>query len=150
MTPAPGVTPVPTPAVAYSSIPYTAWEQAVFVAMFIVFVGIVFALTRWQMAQMNKMVGEFRAFMTIRDASWQGFMNRSMDQYDKMSKLVSDQFDARSEAMTESLRQNTQAITSLQTFIITSLSQMAQHRSIFDVLARLGERERHKTYPERA
>ena len=60
---------------AASAIPFTAWEQAVFVALFVVIIAI---LLRWFSTQQ----GKWSEFISKRDDQWQGFLanQREIDQ----------------------------------------------------------------------
>jgi hypothetical protein len=61
------MTPEPTPAALSNAIPFTAWEQAVFVALFVVFV---LSLLAWFSRQQNT----WQDFIQARDAAWQKFL----------------------------------------------------------------------------
>lgn len=53
-------------------IPFTAWEQAVFVALFVVIIAI---LLKWFSSQQ----GKWNDFITKRDDQWQGFLANQRD-----------------------------------------------------------------------
>jgi uncharacterized membrane protein YhiD involved in acid resistance len=77
------------------SLPFTAWEQAVFVALFVV---LVLALLAW----FSRQQGQWQNFIQERDEQWQKFLTNQRE---------SD--NAKSEAMTESLNALTAATQAL-------------------------------------
>ena len=55
-------------------IPATAWEQAVFVTLFVVFcLALVWGLLNW----FSKQQAQWQAFIDKRDTDWQGWMDRA-------------------------------------------------------------------------
>lgn len=68
-------------------VPFTAWEQAVFVALFVVFV---IALLRWFSGQQK----QWQEFIQSRDAQWQGFLSAQRASDDQKSEAIAESLNA--------------------------------------------------------
>lgn len=83
---------------ATSGIPYSAWEQAVFVVLFVL---LVIALLRWFSSQQ----GKWQEFIQSRDDQWQEFLShqREVDQerYEGVEESVKNLTKVTSELVKE-------------------------------------------------
>jgi len=68
-------------------IPFTAWEQAVFVAIFVVFV---IALLRWFSNQQK----QWQEFIQSRDTQWQSFLSAQRATDDQKSEAIAKSLNA--------------------------------------------------------
>ena len=63
------------PNIAASAVPMTAWEQAVIVVLFIVFLGGVFAFVRWILNWNSKQQKMFQEFTEKLNRQWRDWMD---------------------------------------------------------------------------
>lgn len=67
-----------------NNIPFSAWDQAVFVVLFallvVAVIGAFLAFTRWMLAWATKREQEWQAAAARRDKDWQGFIMQLREQ----------------------------------------------------------------------
>lgn len=105
-------------------IPFLAWEQAVFVALFIVFCGGVFFALRWIINAISKLTKDFQGYLAERDIQNQRFLSLILEKQEKEERYREDQFGNRNNALADALNHNTIALASLQQYIVTALTEM--------------------------
>jgi len=65
---------------AVANIPMTAWEQAVVVVLFILFLGGVFAFVRWLLGWIKGLQREWQSFTTKLNQDWRDWMDEQRAQ----------------------------------------------------------------------
>lgn len=107
-------------------LPFSAWEQAVFVTLFIVFCAGVFFSLRWIIKAITDLTDNFQKYLKSRDEQNQTFLTAILDRQSSDEKLREEQFGNRNNALADALDRNTQALMSLQQYVATSLTEMRQ------------------------
>ena len=63
-----------------TKIPLTAWEQAVIVVLFIIFLGGVFAFVRWLLSWIRGLQVQWQEFTTKLNQDWRDWMDEQREQ----------------------------------------------------------------------
>ncbi len=95
-----------TPSELASSIPLPAWQQAVVVVLFIVFLALVFMFVRWVFTFQGKQSSEWRKFMEDKDESWKAFLRKQDEAWQRW-------MDAQNQSMCDSMGEVTTALKEL-------------------------------------
>src|SRR5512146_2506533 len=107
-----------TPDTVAQSIPFAAWEQAVFVALFIVFVVVIFALLLKGLSLVRGIVSStndsFQAFILKRDEQWQRYLSEMREADRQADEAQNKAFAERNAGVIENLKsvnENMRALT---------------------------------------
>lgn len=73
-----------------ASIPMTAWQQAVILVLFILFLGGVFAFLRWLLGWTSKQQSSWQSFTKTQNQEWRNWMDEQREQERESMQGVTD------------------------------------------------------------